>query len=585
MPRNILTVFSGDVPAGSYPFGSIHQYSHSTLRSVDELASNHIGQGQIGYRQFSRPVTYTLDTAVPYDSGDPSGLNEITFYTKSGAVYGRIRTDIDEGLVSSIKFTKVRGDCRDCTILLSRLPDFPIQNFSKFSISIGDNATPWYYGRIEQTPRPGHGNEKGFLYEGFGLKKTLERVRRTGTFAATTDVGEVVYQLIVAARAANEGDFAFNPGKINRATGTVLIAQIDISRVTLDKALDMLAKYSLHDWGVDGKGEFFFLARDIGVTKTYFDGYDFSQINIKEDLTSVRNTLVIKRQQASGSGELGYTIGAQVSDANSIAKYGVRSEDLIVPSLFQDYECEEYGAVLIEELKDPKVNIELKGIPIRTAYDVLPRGKLRIVGDFTSYQTTINDCDDTSTTTLHGTGDMQVSVSTTNIHDGAGAFRILHEDAQDQRVEIECDEITGALQELTLWLYASRLGDNYRIGVGNTAWNDLYFDIKTAVVGRYYPLTFDVSSLSTINTVSIQVLDAPATPSDAPLIEIFLDNITVTKEGHPSYEVEAEREQYTFSAAKRTIDVDCGPVPDRLENYIKNVLKVQKELEAGIDRQ
>lgn len=584
MPRNILAVFSMDVAAGSYPFGGVHSYSYAPLREQDALASNHIGQGQMGYRQFSRPVSYEISTEVPFESDDATGINEITFYTRGNAVYGRIRTDIQEGIVSSIKFTKVRGDCRDCTITMNRLPDFPIQRFSKFSITIGTASEPWYYGRIEQTPRPGHSKGEGVLFEGFGLRKTLERLRKTGTYSAATDVGEVVYQLILSAKNNNEIDFGFNIGKINRTTGTVLIGQIDVSRVTLDRVLDMMAKYSLHDWGVDGRGDFFFLARDIGVTKTLFDGYDFSQIKIKEDLGSVRNSLVLKRQKPSGSGELGYTIGAQVSDAISISKYGVRPEDIVVPSLFTDYECEEYGAVLIDELKDPQINIELKGLPIRTENDVLPRGKHRIVCEFTEHSETVHDCESLTDTVLYGDGDMQVTVSTTQIHDGAGSFRILHEQAQNQRFQMPCD-VSGSLKKLTVWVYASRLGDTYRIGVGNAAWDDLTFDFKIGVVGRFYPVTFDVSSLSRIQLISIQVIDEPDSVSDSPLIEIYLDSISVTKDGHPTYEVEAEREIYTFSGTKRTIDVDYGPVPARLENYIKNVLKIQKELEAGVDDQ
>lgn len=584
MPRNILAVFSMDVAAGSYPFGAVHNYSYAPLRTQDALASNHIGQGQFGYRQFSRPVSYEISTEVPFESEDASGVNEITFYTSGGAVYGRIRTDIQEGIVSSIKFTRVRGDCRDCTILINRLPDFPIQRFSKFSVTIGAASEPWFYGRIEQTPRPGHSLKEGFLFEGFGLRKTLERVRKTGTYSAATDVGEVVYQLILSAKNNNEIDFGLNIGKINRTTGTVLIGQIDVSRVTLDRVLDMMGKYSLHDWGIDGRGDFFFLSRDIGVTKTFFDGYDFSQIKIKEDLDSVRNSLVLKRQKPTGSGELGYTIGAQVSDAISISKYGVRAEDIVVPSLFTDYECEEYGAVLIDELKDPKINIELNGLPIRTENDLLPRGEHRIVCDFTEFSETVHDCESLTDTVIYGDGDMQVTVSTSQIHDGAGSFKILHEQAQSQRFQMPCD-VSGSLNQITVWVYASRLGDTYRIGVGDTSWDDLTFDFKVGVVGRFYPVTFDVSSLSRIQLVSIQVMDAPDSVSDSPLIELYLDSITVTKMGHPTYEVEAEREQYTFSGTKRTIDVDYGPVPARLENYIKNVLKIQKELEAGVDDQ
>lgn len=584
MPRNILAVFSMDVAAGSYPFGGTHFYPLAPLRTVDEIASNHIGQGQLGYRQFSRPVSYEIDTSVPYESEDPAGINEITFYTKGGAVYGRVRTDIQDGIVSSIKFTKVRGDCRECSIQMTRLPDFPIQRFSKFSIQIGRASQPWFFGRIEQTPRPGHTAGSGVLFEGFGMRKTLERVRKTGTFTAATDVGEVVYQLVLSMRNNNEADFNFNIGKINRTTGTVLVGQIDVSRVTVDRVMDLMATYSLHDWGVDSRGDFFFLPREIGVTRTLFDGYDFSQMKVKEDLASVRNSIVLKRQQPTGSGELGYTIGAQVSDSTSIAKYGVRPQDITVPSMFTDYECEEYGAVLIEELKEPKVNVELNGIPIRTDNDVFGRGKIRIVSDFTEFSEVIHDCESLTDTVIHGTGDMTVSVSTAQIHDGSGAFRILHEQAQGQRFQMPVD-VSGALKKLTVWIYASRLGDTYRIGVGNNAWDDLTFDVKIGVVGRFYPVTFDVSSLDRIQLVSIYVVDEPDSVSDSPLIEIYVDSISVTKDGHPDYEVETSKEQYTFSGTKRTIDLDCGPTPARLENYIVNVLKIQKELEAAVDEQ
>ena len=581
MPLKILTGLGLGGFGGSYPYGTVVSIGYSNLRTAPPITGGHMGHGPLAARAFSRPETY--DSAVdesPFTVEDEAGVNEITFYSRFGSVIGRIRTDIQEGILSEMRIVKRRGGCRDFSMTLARLPDFEIPELAIFSVTIGSSTTPKYFGKLDQTPQRGHTSGDGFTYEGFGFSRTLSRIRLDQTFTAGTDVGEVVYQLVLEAFEDGQFDFNFNPGKINRATGTVLVGNIQSSRATLDKVLDSMAELSGHDWDIDGRRDFFFRNRDIDVQRTYFDGYDFAKAAIKKDFNSIVNSAVIKRGKPSGSGELGYTIGAQRSDPTSIAKHGPQPKDFVVPSLFTDADCVQYADRVIADLKDPKINVKITGIPIRSADDFLEAGPIRVVGEFGEIIETLQECDDLDTTQIINTGDLATTVEEAIIHSGAASFKLLYGNAAGQRFQMQTDFSSRDWREITVWIYANRLAEAYRFHIGNAVYNEISFDFKIGVVGRFYPVTFNIenSDIERIRLLTLEIVnDAPANTV------VYVDQVEAKRLGNPHYEQLPEREVYTFSATKRTLDLDCGPVPDTIESYLKSVIKVQRELSEGVE--
>lgn len=581
MPLKILTGLGLGGFGGSYPFGTVISVGYSNLRTAPPITGGHLGHGALAQRAFSRPETYA-DTSddSPFTVGDEAGVSEITFYSRFSSVIGRIRTDVQEGILSDMRITKRRGGCRDFTMTLAKLPDFEIPQQAIFSVQIGSSTTPKYFGKLDQTPQRGHTEGDGFTYEGFGFSRTLARVRKDQIFLAGTDVGEVVYQLILEAFEDGDCDFNFNPGKINRATGTVLVGNLQSSRAPLDKIFDSLGDLSNHDWDIDGRRDFFFRTRQGEIQKSYLDGYDFAKCQIKVDPTSIVNSATIKRGKPSGSGELGYTICSQRSNATSIAKHGPYPKDFIVPSLFTDADGDQLADRIIEELKDPKTNIKITGIPIRSPEDFLEAGPIRVVGEFGEITETIQECDDLDTTQVIGAGDLVTTFESAIIHSGAASFKLLYGNAAGQRFQMQTDFSSQDFKEIIWWIHASRLAEPFKIYIGDSVYNQIQFDFKVGVVGRYYPIRFNVenSGIERIRLLTFEIVNAA--PANT---VVYIDSIEAKRMGNPHYTQLPEREVYTFSATKRTLDLDCGPVPDSIESYLKAVIKVQRELSEGVE--
>lgn len=587
MPFRSTTAFGSDVFGGSYPFASYVSFSFSSLPTIAPIGLGEIGVMEYTRRAFVRPEV--VKPILPFISQqvDQAGFAEITFYARGGGIIGRLRSDNDSSIVLSLSFVRVNGDCRDFSLIVSKLPDFDVPQLCHVSVQIGNNPAPWYYGRINQTPRDGHtaaqvlsdGTDQ-LQFLGFGLQEVLQFQTQPGLFPAGMDIGQVVYHTI-ANMLANQPDvdFKFNPGLINRATGTVLTGDVDLSLTHLDQVLQWLADASAHDWGVNANGDFFFLPRVTAVMKVFFDGYDFKTALVKEDLSSVVNSITIQRLAPVGTGQNGWTDAAYAKDTASISRWGPIEAIYQVPAYLSDHDAQAYANELLASgIGNPKINIQVTGIPVRTGFDALPRGVHRIVGNLTDITTSIQACDDLTTATLTGiVGDAQLFLDTEVIHTNDGSFRLDFTHANGARIQMQARDAGPAYQNVTIWLQVLQPG-KFTLAVGNVIWNEFTFSFAANIVNRFFPIVFDLSrtKLSAIKFISIVV------NSDAGIAtSLWIDSITAKKKGYPSYEVIPARESYSFAANKRTIDVNYGPVVPPIESYVKNIQQIQQGLQAG----
>ena len=137
------------------------------------------------------------------------------------------------------------------------------------------------------------------------------------------------------------------------------------------------------------------------------------------------------------------------------------------------------------------------------------------------------------------------------------------------------NELKGNFLSVSFYARPSRAGSWLRFGVGWGLWNEYTFDIpfSAASITGLKPVIVDLSSLNItrINKAGFQILDND--PGS-----LLIDRMTFNIKNKRHLTLENVKQIYLFSPDEISIQLECGPVPRRLEDYINNLLIQNKVL-------
>lgn len=533
------------------------------------------GFHQPGRRGYLRPVPFI--PRVISEEGEDLG---ISIQSVSGALVGKIRTDVQFSIVHEMRFTLDDNGCADFSMKLLELPEFPILPFSTIIINIGNTPFDWYRGIIDYPDSEANGQRDLFEFRGLGFKQYLNDLSGQDlTFTLGQDIGEIVDNL-VQNRVAPESPINYNPIKINTLTGRINANPIQLSKQGLKKVFETFADMTLHRYGVDGDGDFFFLPRDDDQTiqKTFFVGYDMESFKPKINLQEVRNAISVLRQEGKATGGAGWKLGGLFNDYSSAAKYKTRKLDYQVPGYFDDEEVEIIGNALLEQKKEPKVSASAEGIEIRNASDFLPPGFYRFVLPYGLYSEIFSDVDDETEWKKFGAGDLAVSKGEDFFIHGDGALQLDYADAYQDRVELT-QNFRGNIQAIRFYVRANRAGSYMTLGVGLTNWDENTTTVDVVSTQVYQPIEWDVSSLDIkeINKLALRIDEVPATGGGIPN-RIYVDRIEFKVKGHKTYRLELAKRTYKFNGRDQSTSIELGELPPRMENYLAGLFANASEL-------
>lgn len=536
-----------------------------------------VGFFTLGQRGYSRPEILTIR---PGDAGDPT-IPDITITNVAGAFIGKIRTDIQFSIVESISFTLINGlDCADFTLVLNKLPEFPLPEFSLLSFNISGRIGTWYTGLVEQIPEVGT-QRKSFIYKGIGLGKAyaqtlsgnIDIVAGTGK-----DVGlaflELCQQILVPQTPIN-----LNFAKINTTTGVILLNDLQFGKYKLPKIFDTLASMAAHTWGVDGDRDVYFLpAPKDGDTpqKTFFIGYDLQNFKPKRNLKAVRNTVVVQRKEGRGSGAAGWKVGGIFTNDSSVAKYRIRELNFQVPGFFEQDEINLIGNALLAEKAEPKFSGTMDGFRIEDGSDFLEPGLYRFIMGFEPYPIIFSDVDDASEWAKTGAGDLTVVNEDEIFVFGARGIKLNYTDAQNDVIELSSQSFTGSIKKIRVFIRANKIGQLITFGVGKTTAFENSVKMEFPIQNVFYDFDWDVSDLNIteVNKVGISVDELGPVAST----NIYVDKIEFDITGHKFYKLPITKTTYTFSPNKITARGEFGLLPPKMENFLKGLFSTASEL-------
>lgn len=496
---------------------------------------------------------------------------QIDVFSREGFILGKIRNDVQRPILSSLEFTINENGCADFKMSLVAKPAFEILPFSIVKVRLFNSDFYWYAGEIidldDDAP-----NRDTFEYKGRGLKRYLAELTDDRDFNGTSDLGEIVRDIVETTVAPNSPiGYAF--GKLENPIGVALVSDVEMGAASIDKVFESLATMADATWGIDGDADVYFNARETALQRTFFLGYGAGEFSPKINLGAVKNSILVQRQQGRGAGGAGWAVAGIYSDTTSIRKYGKKELRFQVPGYFSDDDCQAVGEALLAARKDPKFSGTLSGIPITTPGDYLSPGVYRVILPFDEYEVEASALDSAADWTVTALGDLALSDDTTNFIYGTGSVKLTFQTADQDRAEFS-PAVVGTIKRIRFYIRSTKPGALVTVGVGETTWNEATRLINFGVVNRFFRFDWDVSAenFSQIGKIGFRVEGDQAAETS-----INVDKLDILIAGNKTYRLDLAKATYKIAPGDFSVDAEFGEVPPKLENYLTTLFKNAEE--------
>lgn len=527
------------------------------------------GLGNWGARIYSKSLDITITQIT---SAADTGML-LTFYTKTGSVAGRLSAGVQRSIIKNFEWRDDKRGAGDGLLVLSSLPPFPIIPFTQIGLTLGDSTVENYRGYIRI------GDEKGTTNDDFkftisGLREQLKGIVPNRIIAGPQDIGITAKDIFDTDIQPNS-DIVIDLGEFDNTTGVLHQADIQFGKDGSDKVIESLATMANAEAGVNGKGKFFFQVITSDIKKVFFVGYNIQDFKPTKDVEDVKNSIVVRRNQASGSGESGWTVASVENDDSSIAKYGFRELTVKVPGFFDQQDADVIAANVLADRSEPKFTVSTK-FKVIDHNDILQRGLYRFVAPLSIYEVDISECDDLTGWTTQGAGDLALSTETSDILSGAGALKMLWSSANGDRAEFTPDSVIKRATSIRLYIKSAQAGSYLTIGHGENSWDENTSVLPVNISSRYQ--IFEIPVIGNIGKLAIRI----DTPSSG---QVLIDRIQAIKSDHRHFDLRLERVKYRANDRGITASATFGPVPPAMENFIKQLIEFERDnRSAGEER-
>jgi hypothetical protein len=544
----------------SFNGSDIFSYSNTFVSSSpSQRKRTQFGFGYFGARVYGRPYDY-----IPFQRNTGgTGVVTIEISSISGALIGKIRSDIQKPIIQSLEFTlNADGGCADFNLKLSSPPPFPIVYGSIIKVSIAESEFGWFMGQVLYPDDLGTQREY-YEFRGNGLSRFFETAKGEGTYGAN-DIGEIILQ-IMQDNVFSETPINYNPAKFTAITGVVTSNSIQLGKYALSKVLDDLSAMAGCNYGVDGDGDFYLLPIDTDPSKTLFVGYDLQTFDPKSNVDNVKNTITVQRKEAVGAGGAGWVVAGVYNDASSVHKYGRKELNYQIPGYFGQEEADIIGNALLEQNKEPKLSANCTGIIIRNSDQYFNRGVIRVVNTPEQFDTVISDIDSAADFSKTGSGDSTVEDDSDIFMWADGGVRFTFTNALNDEWSEIFDIFMGRILSIRFWVRSNQPGSYLTFGVGESNWYEHTTKIDIPAIDLFYPIDWDVRS------ENIQKIGAFGFRIDSSMTEetfLWIDKLELTVKGHKHYEFPLMRSKYSIAPNDITVDLECGVLPPKMEDYL-----------------
>ena len=543
-----------------------------------------LGVGFLGARIYSKPVVVIITIISPI--GDAAF--EVTFYTRSGSKLGVIGTSALKNFIKEIMWIEDRRGVGNASIKLTKLPEFPVVPFSQVGIKFGDSAVENYRGTVRVDNQDGTTRDE-YEFRAMGRREQLNALSTNNTIISGPQDVAVTARELYDDFVQTNTDIPLAIDEFDSPAGVLHSADLEFGKHEIEKLFESLAIMAssggqAYNSGVNGRGRFFFEKEPTAPREVFFVGYG-RLIEFKPEFSSqnVRNSIIVKRNQESGSGKAGWTVTAAspYNDATSQAKFGFRELTFQVPGYFDESDGDLVGNQVLADRKDPETSAKAT-ILIEEASQLLKRGNYEFVAQLGEYEVEITENDEIGNWFKVGAGDLALSIDTTVLVSGAGSLKLEWTSANTDRAEFTLDEpILGSIKEIRFFTRAAKLGTYLTFGAGESAYTENTTSVTIGSSNVFQTFRWDVSDLG-IDKLGQIAFRIDTTDSGA----VFIDRVVVVKNDFRHFVLRFNRVKYRFKPDTGLLaEAEFGPLPPEQEDFIKELVKLATDNEKSLEEQ
>lgn len=319
------------------------------------------GLYHFGKYRFAEPVTKTggggnlPDDKIAY----LPDIYTMIAYKEDGTKTAIFGSGSESNNIEKLTFELVETGCGKVEATFRKLPDNSELDYrQRIDIHLYNDPRPWWSGYIITRPVKGT-TEDTFKFTGHGYYNLLDKVIINQTYE-NQEVSAIVVD--IARKIEKQIGLTFNGNKIVNTSYN--ITKIEMDHVTAKEALKQLADFAIdYVYGVDQYRQLYFQPRDneINEQARFWIGIHLNTYVPTWDVEKIVNHAYIKGGNVDNEGEQWL---AEVSDTESINKYGLQEAIWTLPSAYSESDAQKWGQSQMRKYKEPTKSAKVTGVKL-----------------------------------------------------------------------------------------------------------------------------------------------------------------------------------------------------------------------------
>jgi hypothetical protein len=416
-----------------------------------------LGAGQIHGNVVLRGNNEVVDFA---DAETQVGF-ELQFFSNSGELTGVIGSQYEKSSLINleIKIKKI-GELESFKFTIGRKLDIPF--FDGMEVRFFYNNIHWFTGFL--VVKPGQDRRDViFEYEGKGGKDFFKRITVEKLYENKTL--KFILDDLIQNELNGKTPVIFNDSLI--VPPSITVTKLEFKNKTIDKCLKTILEIANVDYlttqyryGTNLNKEFFFEAISNDLQFGFFEGYQYQEPDVEENIDELINVIRVFRAQENSNT---VKFVDEYEDADSKDTWGERIEKLIIADFVDTTTVEKIADSILQQKKDPETKIEITSLKIED--EPYPIGFYSVNNRRADYEISVSDFEDLDAWTKSIVNTTITEYTQKTISKNKSFKCDTTSGSVGEYIEIELDESIYFPNFLILYINQSVVGDKIQITI------------------------------------------------------------------------------------------------------------------------
>lgn len=513
-------------------------------------------------------ATYWKPNTIIDEAAVNIGFNiEIGFYSPSGEFVGSVSTTPDGAGYINFEIQEDRvGGLKSFKFEIGRQVDIPFYPLLECRFFI--SGIHWYTGELIFKPNQDR-REITYKYSGKGFWDYAKRIKMTKTYANKTM--KFIIDDMIQNFLEPESRVIYNPSLIEPPDITIL--NFEIKKKDIQKTILRLLGIANWDYnntqyitGVDVNRHFYFRPIDTDVTYSYYEGFQYQNPDVKEDLKKVINKVTVYRAK-SGSSDIEEV--ATVNDLDSQGRYGIMDQNITIPIFLDTQSAIKIAQFIIEKHKSPLISVKVKNL--ETENFPFPIEYYYINNKIDDYRKIIAEFELLAEWTINISQTI-ITTTTDKVLSGRKSFKCVTQNgSKDDYIEQEYDEEVNLPAFLDIWLAQLENEIALKIYIWDDKNNLISQNVIVKIVNDFHRQRIDVNVLDNIKKIRIEFISNNENT-------IYFDRLELITKSWLRHDLILDRIKYRLSRSKLLAEATYGNKVDTLVDKIKKIKDRQDDI-------